>query len=135
MIVVHEDTAPAVNVPEPFRRTLKVLLSPAMHPELKALALGFTILPPGGKSDDHAHTEGEMFYVVAGTGRIKAGNEEAQLTPGTAIWSPPGESHQLINDGCDTLKILWVLCPPGREAGIIEKATQERRAKSRDCRG
>jgi len=122
MIVVHEDKAPAMDVPEPFKRTLKVLLSPAMHPELKTLASGFTILPPGGKSDDHAHVEGEMFFVVSGAGSIKAGGDKAQLTPGTAVWSPPGESHQLINDGGETLKILWVLCPPGREADIIRKA-------------
>ena len=120
MIIVHEDEAPAMDVPEPFKRTLKVLLSPAMHPELKTLALGFSILPPGGKSDDCAHVEGEMFFVLSGTGRIKAGDGEAQLTPGTAVWSPPGEPHQLINDSDGTLKILWVLCPPGREAAIIE---------------
>jgi len=135
MIVVHEDKAPAINVPEPFRRTLKVLLSPAMHPELKALALGFTILPPGGESDTHAHVEGEMFFVLSGAGCIKARDAKAQLTPGTAVWSPAGESHQLINDGRDTLKILWVLCPPGREAAIIEKASQEEHARRQDCKG
>ena len=122
MIVVHEEKAPAMDVPEPFRRTLKVLLSPAMHPELKALASGFTILPPGGQSDDHAHMEGEMFFVISGAGRIKAGDEQAELIPGTAVWSPPGESHQLVNDGTETLKILWVLCPPGREADIVREA-------------
>ena len=135
MIVVHEDKAPAIDVPAPFRRTLKVLLSPVMHPELKALALGFTILPRGGKSNDHAHAEGEMFYVVAGDGRVKAGGVEAPLTPGTAAWSPPGESHQLINDGRETLKILWVLCPPGREAAIIEKASREKRAVPKEGGG
>lgn len=126
MIIAHEDEAPAWESPEPCRRTLKVLLSPALHPELKALALGFSILPPGGKSDEHAHVEGEAFFVLSGAGRMTAGGREAQLIPGTAAWSPPGESHQLINDGEETLKVLWVLCPPGREAAIVEKGRSRR---------
>lgn len=121
MIVVHEDDAVVWESPEPCRRTLKVLLSPALQPELKALALGLSILPPGGKSDAHAHVEGEMFFVISGAGRIKTGDEEAPLTPGVAVWSPAGEPHQLINDGEETLKVLWVLCPPGREAAIVVK--------------
>jgi len=124
MIVVHEDTAPAINVPEPYKRTLKVLLSPAIHPELQTLAVGMTILPPGGESDEHQHGEGEMFFVVSGTGCIKADKREEKLTAGTAIWAPPGDAHQLINNSSETLKVLWVLCPPGREASILEKAHQ-----------
>lgn len=123
MIIAHEDKCPTLEVQAPCRRTLKVLLSPVLHPSLKLLAVGQSILPPGGKSDDHAHAEGEMFYALAGTGRLKTSSGEALLTPGTAIWSPPGESHQLINDGKETLKILWVLSPPGREASIVEKAS------------
>jgi hypothetical protein len=28
----------------------------------------------------------------------------------------------IINDSDQELKILWVLCPPGREEGIIENS-------------
>ena len=126
MIIVHEDDAPAMHAPEPFRRTLKVLLSPVLHPQLKTHAVGLSILSPGTKSDEHAHVESETFYVGSGAGHIKTAEGEKPLTPGTAAWSPPGESHQLINDGDETLKILWVLLPPGREAGIIANASQEK---------
>ena len=122
MIVVHEENAPTMHVPEPCKRTLKVLFSPILHKECPNIAVGMTILPPGGVSDEHAHIEGEMFYIVAGNGRITADGDSITLTPGTAIWSPPGERHQLINDGSDTLKILWALNPPGREANILQNA-------------
>jgi quercetin dioxygenase-like cupin family protein len=122
MIISHEDSAPALEVAEPYRRTLKVLLSPALHPELKPIAAGLTILPPGGKSDDDQHVEGEMFYVISGTGRIRVKEEEQPLTPGTAVWVPPWTSHQLFNPGDNVVKILWVLSPPGRETAIIEKS-------------
>ena len=122
MIIVHENNAPAVNVPAPFKRTLKVLLSPAINPEIESIGAGLTILPPGGKSNDAKHVEGEMFYVLCGKGCIRVGEEEEELTPGTAIWVPPGVTHQLLNNSNKTLKILWVLSPPGREAAILKKS-------------
>ena len=121
MMIAHESKAPGMDVPAPFRRTLKVLLSPAIHPELKSMALGLTILPPGGRSDDHEHVEGEMFYVVSGEGQIRVGEETEAVTPGTAVWGPPGMNHQLMNDSNEILKILWVLSPPGREAEMLEE--------------
>jgi quercetin dioxygenase-like cupin family protein len=122
MIVNHEKTAPAAEVTGQFARRLTVLLSPALHPELESIAAGLTLLPPEGKSDDHIHPEGEIFYVVAGRGRIAVGAEQTEVSPGSAVWGPPNISHQLINDSRDPMKILWVLCPPGREKGIIENA-------------
>ena len=122
MIIVSEKNAPAIDVREPFKRKLKVLLSPAIHEGLESIAAGLSILPEGGMSDDHEHEEGEMFYVVKGSGKIKCGEEEEGLSAGTAVWVGPWTSHQLINTGKSTLKILWVLSPPGREGLILEIA-------------
>jgi mannose-6-phosphate isomerase-like protein (cupin superfamily) len=65
---------------------------------------------------------GEMFYVITGKGSIRAGEEIEALIPAKAVWIPEGIRHQLLNDGNETLKMLWVLSPPGRERAIIEKA-------------
>ena len=88
MIIGKEDNAPSAHVPVPFERTLKVLLSPALTPELQALAAGQTIVPPGSQSDDHKHEEGEMFYVLSGMGSIRIGDEVEKVEPGTAVWGP-----------------------------------------------
>lgn len=122
MIIAHENNAPTMKVPKPLNRTLKVLLSPTLHKELKSIACGLTILPPLGKSDETEHKEGEMFYVISGKGFIKVGEEESELTPGTAIWVPPNVFHYIFNNSKKTLKILWVLSPPGRESKIIDNA-------------
>ena len=122
MIVVHEDTAPTAHVAEPYKRTFKILFSPVLHAQCPDIAVGMTILPPGGTSDEHAHIEGEMFFVLAGNGSIRVNEDTVTVTPGTAAWFPPGESHQLVNDSDDTLKLLWVLCPAGREADILRNA-------------
>ncbi len=122
MIIENESNAPEQEVPEPYKRTLKLLLSPILHKELESIAVGLTILPPGGKSEEADHIEGEMFYVISGSGLIGVGNEEAKLISGTAVWVPPYVSHYLLNNSNKTLKILWVLCPPGRESEIIENS-------------
>ena len=122
MIVAHEASAPSIQTPEPNRRTLAVLLSPLLQPQCSGVAAGLTIVPPGGQSDEHAHIEGELFYVVEGQGVIKNGNERLPLPAGTAVWCPPHDPHQLINDRQSVLKVLWVLVPPGRESGILESA-------------
>lgn len=120
MIIRTEKKAPTLNAQEPYRRKLKVLLSPLLDPECKSLAVGLSIIPASGKTDHAHHPEGEMFYVIHGRGSILVGDEKEELTAGTAVWVPPGVSHQLINDSKKTLKVLWVLNPPGKEAGIIK---------------
>ena len=120
MIVSREECAPSMDIPEPNRRTLKVLLSPQLHEGLHALSSGLTILPPGGKSDLHEHSEGEMFYVLSGQCRIVVGEEEEEVEQGSAAWGPPHICHQLVNNGHRQCRVLWVLVPPGRERAIIE---------------
>ena len=109
----------------PHARTLEVLLSPLLQTEVEGFAAGYSILPPGSSSDLANHPEGEMFCIVAGRGEVKGEKQSYRAEEGTMAWCPPGEYHQLINRGEDILKVLWVLIPPGREAGIIEKAAEE----------
>ena len=122
MIIANESNAPKRKISKPFERTLKVLLSPILNKEIKSLACGLTIIPKGGRSDEDAHIEGELFYVIFGKGVINVNGEEENLIPGTAVWCPPNISHSLSNSSDKTLKILWVLSPPGREINIINNS-------------
>jgi len=125
MIIASEDGAPGIVVGKTFKRTLKVLLSPVLHPELTEISVGFSIIPPGSKFDVHCHIEGELFFVCSGSGIISVSEEKEDIRPDTVIWVPKMKLHGLINNGKDILKILWVLCPPGREAEIIDKYTKK----------
>jgi mannose-6-phosphate isomerase-like protein (cupin superfamily) len=126
MIIARERGAPGIDVPEPNRRTLKVLLSPLLHEGLHSIASGLTILPPGGQSDLHAHAEGEMFYILEGRCMIVVGDEKEDLDPGTAAWGPPTVPHQLVNREDKPCRILWVISPSGRERAIIEKSRENK---------
>ncbi len=122
MIIVNEKNVPGVTTEGEFKRTLKVLLSPALDEAMGPIAAGLTILPPECRSDFISHSEGEMFYVLSGGGAIRTGSGTRPIGAGTAIWVCPGTQHQLINMGSGALKVLWVLSPPGRESLILEQA-------------
>ena len=64
-------------------------------------------LPPGARTTRHHHLETEeIYYVLAGRGRMCIGDEWATVGPGDAIAIPPGHSHQLTNVGDEVLKFL-----------------------------
>ena len=120
MTVTHEEAACSYDAEPPYARTLKVLLSPLLQEEVDGFAAGFTLLPPGGGSDYARHREGEVFCVIYGEGEVKTEGCSHPVRPGTMVWCPPWDYHQLVNTGDKTMKVLWLLIPPGREDGIIE---------------
>ena len=109
----------------PYERVLKVLLCPDLH-KTKNFSLGMTVLPPGSSSSPHIHEkEEEVWYVVWGRGEAKVGDEKIPIERDVAIYVPPNTSHQLINTGDESLKVLWFFTPPGPEknfwVGRLEK--------------
>jgi mannose-6-phosphate isomerase-like protein (cupin superfamily) len=120
MIVVHAQDVKGWVSPPPHQRTLKVLLSPSLQDVAQGVGMGMVILPPGLTSPPHLHeTEQEVWYVVSGTGRIRVGREEAEVGPDTIVVSPPGVEHQVINDGLETLKAIWLFTPAGPEVSYL----------------
>ncbi len=122
MIINNEEKSCVMHITGKDESILKVLLSPALNDGLKEISAGYSIIPPGSQSDKTGHIEGEMFYICEGSGKVLVGNETEAVSATTTVWVPPHTVHQLINDSDDILKVLWVLCPPGRERNIIENA-------------
>jgi quercetin dioxygenase-like cupin family protein len=120
LTVTHEKAACAYEADPPYTRTLKVLFAPSLQKEVDGFAAGYTILPPGGESDYTRHSEGEMFCVISGKGEMKGEKCSYPLRPGTMVWCPPWDYHQLVNSGNNRMKVLWLLLPPGREESIIK---------------
>src|SRR5208282_3102632 len=91
----------------PYRRTLKVLLCPQINKTQNA-SLGMTILEPGNSSSAHSHSvEEEIWFVVSGTGLATVAGETIKISKGTAIYVPPGQVHQLVNNGSEQMQVLW----------------------------
>ena len=72
-------------------------------------------LPPGESTTGHHHglTE-EIYYILEGQGRMRIGDETADVGPGDAVAIPPAAFHQITNTGSGVLKFLCC-CAPGYE--------------------
>lgn len=69
-------------------------------------------IPSGGATQEHYHPRAEeIYFITAGTGRMRIGNETRDVKPGDAIAIPPGQRHKLWNTGAGTLTLLCCCAP------------------------
>ncbi len=103
------DHAPRVAAPD--GSTVRILCA------LPGASTALFTLPPAAVSRPVAHrTVAEVWYVVAGHGRIwrRLGDDEeiAALAPGVSLTIPTGAAFQFRNDGGEPLDILGATLPP-----------------------
>lgn len=110
MKVVKAWEEQGVTVPDPYRRTIKVLLAPDKE-GVDELTLSHAILHPGGQTDYHSHDRPELICVLAGRGIAVCEGAEMPVEPDVVLWVARGEKHQMRNTGAETLKLLTVFIP------------------------
>jgi mannose-6-phosphate isomerase-like protein (cupin superfamily) len=76
-------------------------------------SLAEATVPAGGETEEHHHgvTE-EIYFFTSGSGRMKLGDEETDVSAGDTVVIPPGTSHKLWNTGTEPLKLLCCCAPP-----------------------
>jgi len=120
MVVIRVKDTLSHWTESPFRRELKVLLSPKIHRSSKNLGLGLVSITPGSSGNAHIHeTEQETWFILSGTGKLIVGNNEIKLEPEMLVVAPNGVSHQIINDGKTELRALFIFTPAGPEEQFI----------------
>lgn len=69
-------------------------------------------LPAGASTQEHYHPKAEeIYFITAGTGRMRIEGETREVKEGDAIAIPPGQKHKLWNTGRDTLRLLCCCAP------------------------
>jgi mannose-6-phosphate isomerase-like protein (cupin superfamily) len=69
-------------------------------------------IPAGGSTQEHYHPRAEeIYFITAGTGRMRIEGETREVKPGDAIAIPPGLRHKLWNTGPETLRLLCCCAP------------------------
>jgi mannose-6-phosphate isomerase-like protein (cupin superfamily) len=77
-------------------------------------------VPPGGQTVEHYHrTTEEVYLFVGGRGRMRLGQEEAEVRGGDTVVIPPGVRHKLFNDGDQPLVLLCCCAPPYRDEDTV----------------
>lgn len=90
---------------------IRELLAPR-NSAIRNQSLAEARVPVGGSTVEHYHRRAEeIYYITAGTGRMRIGREERDVSVGDAIAIPPGTWHQLWNSGDEPLRLLCCCAP------------------------
>jgi mannose-6-phosphate isomerase-like protein (cupin superfamily) len=77
-------------------------------------------VPPGRETIEHYHqTTEEVYLFVGGHGRMRLGDEEAEVSAGDTVVIPPGVKHKLWNEGTEPLVVLCCCAPPYRDEDTV----------------
>ncbi len=93
-------------------------LKEILHPDKEPVAVGFSLahaaVGPGEKTLPHRLSSTEVYYILEGRGRMRVGEEHAEVGTGDAIVVPAGEVQSIENTGAGGLSFLCIVDPPWR---------------------
>ena len=83
-------------------------------------SLAEATVDPGAETAEHAHPRSEeLYYFVAGEGRMRLDADEAPVTAGDCVVIPPGTPHKLWNTGTAPLVLLCCCAPAYSDADTV----------------
>jgi quercetin dioxygenase-like cupin family protein len=85
---------------KPYREFLRV----------PAMSAGLYVLPAGGTDHQRPHREDEIYYVVRGRSRFKAGPEDREVSAGSVIFVAAEVGHRFY-DIEEELAVLVFFAP------------------------
>ena len=75
---------------------------------LNGFCLGIAVYYTDQYGEPGVHDDQEGFYVLEGTGKVKMGNEEFEVWPGSAFLARKGVPHTIKrNPGSVPVKVVW----------------------------
>ena len=91
------------------------VLRELMHPAKEAVALGYSLahgtLAPGKRSKRHVLASSEVYYFIAGQGRLTIDAETCPVEAGSMVYVPPGGTQALENTGTSDIEFLCLVDP------------------------
>ncbi|HZC18600.1 MAG TPA: cupin domain-containing protein [Rubrobacteraceae bacterium] len=114
-----------------FTGTVWMDAAPASPPGARVFRVFFE---PGARTNWHTHPEGQILYVVSGTGRAQKEDEEAvEIGAGDVVYFAPGEKHW-HGAGPDTFMVHVAVNPATESDGgadWMEPVTDEEYSDAR----
>ena len=75
------------------------------------------LFAPGARTNWHTHPEGQILFIVTGTGRVqKEGEQVVEVGPGDAVYFAPAEKHW-HGAGPDTFMVHVAVKPASESDG------------------
>jgi hypothetical protein len=109
---------PGRSDPEPEEARMQRFETGSISPErwveflrVPALSAGIYRLSAGETDLQQPHSEDEVYYVVSGNARFRAGDETCDATPGVVLYVPKRLEHRFFDISSD-LTLLVFFAPP-----------------------
>jgi quercetin dioxygenase-like cupin family protein len=100
--------------------TLQWLCNGVLFPDATQ-TLGICHLHPGKKNPRHYHPNcEEILYVQQGVGKHQLDEQWIPVQPGSVVRIPIGMTHQLVNEGRDTMITIIVFSNADRQTVFLE---------------
>ena len=77
---------------------------------IPAMSAGLYVLPAEGTDPQGPHHEDEMYYVIRGRARFRAGDEDAEVSAGSALFVAAEVEHRFY-DIAEELAVLVFFAP------------------------
>ncbi|MCP9468396.1 MAG: cupin domain-containing protein [Nitrospira sp.] len=94
------------------------MLRELLHPAKEDLALRYSLahgrLGAGRRAKLHVLSSSEVYYFIAGKGRLTVDSETRSVQAGSVVYVPPGGRQWLENTGDDELEFLCLVDPAWR---------------------
>lgn len=75
-----------------------------------SMSLGLYVLPAGGEDPQSPHGEDEVYVVTAGRARIRVGDEDRDVGPGSVVFVPARVPHRFHSIASE-LTVLVLFAP------------------------
>jgi mannose-6-phosphate isomerase-like protein (cupin superfamily) len=75
------------------------------------LSVGLYLLRAGGTDDQQPHNEDEVYYVVSGRAKLRVGDDDRPVQPGTLLFVPALAVH-FFHDIDEELVLVVFWAPP-----------------------
>jgi len=76
----------------------------------RRLTVGYTVVYPKCRTNGHAHGDKEeVYFILAGRGQARVGEEVFEVGPGDCFYVTPGLFHGVENIGTVPLTYLWAI--------------------------
>ena len=106
----RDEQTPFITADGSTIRELAGRATPATGAQHQSLAEAS--LDPGGETAEHYHPRAEeLYYFIAGEGRLRLDGEEAPVAAGDCVVIAPGTPHKLWNTGAGRLVLLCCCAP------------------------
>jgi mannose-6-phosphate isomerase-like protein (cupin superfamily) len=75
------------------------------------LSITWVDVEPGAQQPPHSHDPQQVYVITRGSGRMKVGEDERDVTVGHLVFIPPDIEHGIVNTGDEVLTYVSAATP------------------------